>query len=113
MAISDIKNYILKSYEHQGIIVLADHDMSIGTNPDHIHGSWQFDIRSFRKIMKYCYQNKRFNRLWVTTGNEFIKWYSDVRNIQVKKLDIIKRKNGCEYIIKLEYSMNEIKNQGN
>ena len=103
LAISNIKNYINQAYNHKSIIVFSDHDMSIGTNPDHIHGKWQFDIYSFKRIMKYCYQNKKFEDLYITTGNEFINWYSQVRNILVKELKVLKEENGSEYIVTLDH----------
>lgn len=101
LVISNFNNYINQAYLHKGIIVFADHDMSIGTNPFHVHGTWQFDICSFRKIMRYCYQNKKFENLCITTGNEFITWYSQVRNILFNEFKILKKENGSEFIISI------------
>ncbi len=101
LAVSDIKNYVNQAYNHNGIIVLMDHDMSIGANIHHVHGIWKFDIRSFNKIMRYCYKNKKFDKLWITTGNEFINWYSHVRNISIKEFRVLKIENGSEFIISM------------
>lgn len=109
LAISDIKNYVNQAYNHNSIIVLADHDMSIGANTQHLHGTWQFDIGSFNKIMRFCYHNKKFEKLWVTTGNEFINWYSHVRNISIKEFRVMKIENGSEFIISLNQNSVSIK----
>lgn len=102
IAIHGIKQYVKQSYKHKGLIVLADHDMSIGTNPEHIHGTWQFDIIAFAEMMNYSYDFKRFEDLWVVTGSEFIKWYSYVRNLTFKEFKIIKKGNMREYIVRID-----------
>ena len=102
IAIHGIKQYVKQSYKHKGLIVLADHDMSIGTNPEHIHGTWQFDIIAFTEMMNYSYDFKRFEDLWVVTGSEFIKWYSYVRNLTFKEFKIIKKGNVREYIVRID-----------
>ena len=101
-AIYESEKYVEQSYRNQGIIVLADHDMSIGTNPEHIHGTWHFDNSAFEKMMNYCYDLKRFKDLWVVSGNEFIEWYSFVRNMKIKKFEVIKNENVCEYVVYLD-----------
>jgi len=102
IAIYEIKRYVEQAYKHQGIVVLADHDMSIGTNPKHIHGTWQFDNSAFTEMMNYCYDIKRFKDLWVVTGSEFINWYSFVRNLKVQEFKIIQNGQTCEYLVHLD-----------
>lgn len=102
LTVQKVKDNIKQAYEHKGIIVLMDHDMTIGANPGHIHRTVQFNNDSFKKIMSYCYNPELFPDIWITTGSEFIMWYSMVRNLKISSFEIIRNKALLSYIIRIE-----------
>ncbi len=82
--ISKILEYIKKCHLNNGMICLLDHDMSIGSNLDHMHGKWHFNKDGFEHMMKLITKSNIFRKFWITKSSEFIEWYSTARKINIE-----------------------------
>lgn len=99
LTVKKVINIVRQTYEHNGIIVLMDHDMTIGANPKHIHGNVQFNECAFNEIMSYCYDPSIFPNLWITTGYEFIKYYRNMRRLKIDTFKVFTEYNSSTYLI--------------
>jgi len=59
--------------------VLACHDQALGADPNHLHGTWRFDIRRWHRLMKRwtLAEGEQVHR----TVGEYMRWYAETRSV--------------------------------
>jgi len=76
-----IAEFIAASARSSSMVVLCDHDMSLGADRGHVHGTWRLDPRGLSRVLRAAARRASSGGLRPMRGSDFHRWWTATRAV--------------------------------